>query len=111
MWIHTRRRITRGFICPVCKSPASVFVKVEEKTEVDDKEDNKSKSTNESSNKYKGTKTEKNLMDALAGESIARNKYTFFADVAKNEGYEQIYKLNLKTAGNERGMLNYGLKN
>lgn len=41
-------------------------------------------------------------MDALAGESIARNKYTFFAEVAKNEGYEQIYELFLKTAGNER---------
>ena len=41
-------------------------------------------------------------MEALAGESIARNKYTFFAEVAKNEGYEQIYEIFLKTAGNER---------
>lgn len=94
--------LPEGFICPVCKSPASAFVKVEEKSEVDDKDSNKSESSSESSNKYKGTKTEKNLMDALAGESIARNKYTFFAEVAKNEGYEQIYELFLKTAGNER---------
>ncbi len=64
--------LPEGFICPVCKSPASAFVKVEEKSEVDDKDSNKSESSSESSNKYKGTKTEKNLMDALAGESIAR---------------------------------------
>ncbi|MDU2664891.1 MAG: ferritin family protein, partial [Clostridium perfringens] len=94
--------LPEGFICPVCKSPASAFVKVEEKSEASDKASNKSEAASESNNKYKGTKTEKNLMDALAGESIARNKYKFFAEVAKNEGYEQIYELFLKTAGNER---------
>ncbi|MCQ8213411.1 rubrerythrin family protein [Cetobacterium somerae] len=57
---------------------------------------------NKDANKYKGTKTEKNLLEALAGESLARNKYTFFADVAKNEGYTQIHDIFLKTAGNER---------
>ena len=55
-------------------------------------------------NKYAGTKTEKNLWEAFAGESQARNKYTFFASVAKKEkaGYEQIAALFLKTADNEK---------
>ena len=50
----------------------------------------------------KGTKTEQNLMAAFAGESQARNKYTYFASVAKKEGYEQIAELFLKTAENEK---------
>ena len=50
----------------------------------------------------KGTKTEKNLMEAFAGESQARNKYTYFASVAKKEGYEQIAEIFLKTAENEK---------
>lgn len=50
----------------------------------------------------KGSKTEKNLMEAFAGESQARNKYTFFASVAKKEGYEQIAEIFTKTAGNEK---------
>jgi len=49
----------------------------------------------------KGTKTEKNLQDAFAGESQARNKYTYFAKVAKKEGYEQISAMFLETADNE----------
>ena len=49
----------------------------------------------------KGTKTEQNLMTAFAGESQARNKYTYFASVAKKEGYEQISEIFLKTAQNE----------
>ena len=53
-------------------------------------------------NKYKGTKTEQNLRTAFAGESQARNKYTYFASVAKKEGYEQISELFLKTAENEK---------
>ena len=53
-------------------------------------------------NKYEGTKTEKNLQTAFAGESQARNKYTYFASVAKKEGYEQISALFLKTADNEK---------
>ena len=53
-------------------------------------------------NRYEGTKTEKNLEAAFAGESQARNKYTYFASVAKKEGYEQISALFLKTAENER---------
>lgn len=52
--------------------------------------------------KYEGTKTEQNLKDAFTGESEARNKYTFFASVARKEGYEQIADLFLITAENER---------
>ena len=52
--------------------------------------------------KYSGTQTEKNLMEAFAGESQARNKYTYFASKAKKEGYEQIAALFLKTADNEK---------
>ena len=50
----------------------------------------------------KGSKTEKNLQAAFAGESQARNKYTYFASVAKKEGYEQISEIFLKTADNEK---------
>ena len=50
----------------------------------------------------KGTKTEQNLMTAFAGESQARNKYTYFASVAKKEGYEQIAAIFQKTADNEK---------
>ena len=50
----------------------------------------------------KGSKTEKNLMTAFAGESQARNKYTYFASVAKKEGYEQIAAIFQKTADNEK---------
>ena len=53
-------------------------------------------------NKYEGTKTEKNLMEAFAGESQARNKYTYFASKAKKDGFEQISAIFLKTADNEK---------
>ena len=53
-------------------------------------------------NKYAGTQTEKNLQAAYAGESEARNKYTYFASVARNEGYMQICELFEKTANNEK---------
>ena len=53
-------------------------------------------------NKYEGTQTEKNLQAAFAGESQARNKYTYFASKAKKEGYEQIAEIFLKTADNEK---------
>lgn len=52
--------------------------------------------------KYSGTQTEKNLEAAFAGESQARNKYTYFASVAKKQGFEQIVNLFLKTADNEK---------
>ena len=80
------------FICPLCKHPASDFEKVVKKAEVKVM----------AANKYAGTQTEKNLQEAFAGESQARNKYTYFASVAKKEGYEQMSALFLKTADNEK---------
>ena len=80
--------LPEDFKCPVCKQPASAFEKIEK--------------AKESSNKYSGTKTEKNLMEAFAGESQARNKYTYFANIASREGYDQISDLFLKTARNEQ---------
>ncbi len=78
--------MTEDFRCPVCKVPASKFVKIEEAPK----------------NPYAGTQTEQNLLAAFAGESQARNKYTYFASAAKKEGYEQISALFLKTAENEK---------
>ncbi len=60
------------------------------------------KETEKGQNKYQGTQTEKNLEAAFAGESQARNKYTYFASKAKKEGFEQIAALFLKTADNEK---------
>jgi len=77
------------FKCPLCKQPANKFVKMEEEK----------KMTN---NPYAGTKTEKNLWEAFAGESQARNKYTYFASVAKKAGFEQIAEIFLQTAANEK---------
>lgn len=70
-------------VCPVCKHDGEKLVKLAPKG-------------------YKGTKTEANLLAAFAGESQARNKYTYFAGVAKKEGYEQIADIFLKTADNEK---------
>ena len=80
------------FICPICKHPASDFEKITINMEEKEMKENK----------YTGTKTEQNLKDAFAGESQARNKYTYFASVAKKEGYEQMAELFLKTAENEK---------
>ena len=77
--------MTDDFKCPVCKQPASKFERIEPPA-----------------NPYAGTKTEQNLREAFAGESQARNKYTYFASVAKKAGYEQIAALFLKTAENEK---------
>jgi rubrerythrin len=52
--------------------------------------------------KFKGSKTEKNLLAAFAGESQARNRYTYFASVARDEGYQQIFNIFLETAENEK---------
>ena len=80
--------LPEDFVCPRCKAPASKFVRLEEQAE--------------KKNPYAGTKTEKNLEAAFAGESQARNKYTYFAQVAAREGYDQISELFLKTARNEQ---------
>ena len=73
-------------VCPICGA----------------KEDKLEEVELEKKNRYSGTQTEKNLQAAFAGESQARNKYTYFASVAKKEGYEQISALFLKTADNEK---------
>ena len=62
-------------------------------------------------NKYAGTQTEKNLEAAFAGESQARNKYTYFASRAKKDGFEQIAALFLKTADNEKEHAKSGSRN
>lgn len=87
-YVHEGEELPADFTCPVCKQPASSFEKLEE--------------SGAAGSKYAGTQTEKNLEAAFAGESEARNKYTYFASVAKKEGYEQIAALFLKTAENER---------
>lgn len=84
--------IPEGFTCPVCKQPASAFERIEEPKEA----------AAASENPYAGTKTEKNLQEAFAGESQARNKYTYFANIASQEGYDQLAELFLKTARNEQ---------
>ena len=78
-------------VCPVCKATGD---KLEEIVE-------------SKSNPYAGTQTEKNLEAAFAGESQARNKYTYFASKAKKEGFEQIAALFLKTADNEKEQSSY----
>ena len=88
---YVGEELPEDFVCPLCKHPVSDFEKIiikEEKTMA--------------TNKYSGTQTEKNLQEAFAGESQARNKYTYFASVAKKEGYEQMSALFLKTADNEK---------
>ena len=80
--------MTPDFKCPICKQPAEKFVKIGEAAPA--------------KNPYSGTRTEKNLWEAFAGESQARNKYTYFASVAKKAGYEQIAALFLQTADNEK---------
>ena len=74
-------------VCPLCKAKGDKLQLIEEATKA---------------TKYAGTETEKNLEAAFAGESQARNKYTYFASVAKKQGFEQISALFLKTADNEK---------
>ncbi len=79
-------------VCPRCGVRGDKLVLIAE----DPKQEEKTMS------KYAGTETEKNLQTAFAGESQARNKYTYFASVAKKEGFEQISAIFLKTAENEK---------
>lgn len=100
-YIYEGETLPDDFKCPICKHPASYFKPIDideepiELTATIDAEGGKT-------NKYAGTQTEKNLIAAFAGESEARNKYTYFASKARKEGYEQIAALFLKTAENER---------
>lgn len=88
---YVGEELPQDFVCPICKHPASDFEKIIIKKE-----------SSVMANKYAGTQTERNLQEAFAGESQARNKYTYFASVAKKEGYEQMAALFLKTADNEK---------
>ena len=81
-------------VCPICGVKGD---KLEEIVETPVEEARPAPKT-----KYSGSKTEKNLEAAFAGESQARNKYTYFASVAKKQGFEQIAALFLKTADNEK---------
>lgn len=82
--------VSTDFICPVCGAKSVAF------------EEEKKEKTLSIANPYAGTRTEKNLWEAFQGESMARNKYTYFASVAKKAGYEQIAEIFLKTAANEK---------
>ena len=77
--------LDENWVCPVYKAPKDKFEAIQE-----------------GNSKYAGTKTEKNLMEAFAGESMARNKYTFFAEAARKEGYEQIAAIFEETANQEK---------
>ena len=88
-YIYEGEELPADFTCPLCKQPASAFEKVEEAPAA-------------GGSVYAGTKTEQNLKDAFAGESQARNKYTYFAEVAQREGYEELAEIFLKTARNEQ---------
>ena len=83
--------------CPICKQPASSFELIQE-------------APAQTGSKYAGTQTEKNLEAAFAGESQARNKYTYFSSVAQNEGYEQIAALFMQTAENREAHARCGLR-
>lgn len=87
---HDGADLPEDFVCPICKHGATDFTKIS----------NEEKPPMEMN--IKGTKTEKNLLAAFAGESQARNKYTYFASVAKREGYEQIAAIFEATAENEK---------
>lgn len=82
--------LPEDYICPVCGKGASVFTETGERDAVSPE------------NRYAGTKTEKNLMAAFSGESMARNKYSFFASAAAKEGFEQIAAIFRRTADNEK---------
>ncbi|NLU24330.1 MAG: rubrerythrin [Clostridiales bacterium] len=91
-YVYEGDPLPEGYICPICRCPGSKFTKKQPAAPAD--------KTSEPS--LKGTKTEKNLQEAFAGESQARNKYTYFAGVAKKEGYEQIAAIFQHTADNEK---------
>lgn len=89
-YIYEGEELPADFVCPICKQGADKFVKIEDTP------------AGEVKNPYAGTKSEKNLLEAFAGESMARNKYTYFAKVAQEAGFEQIAALFLQTAENEK---------
>lgn len=94
-YVHSESTLPEDFICPICKHGACDFENTEPETQ---------KTTYKEGNamELKGSKTEKNLMAAFAGESQARNKYTYYASKARAEGYEQIAAIFEETAANEK---------
>ena len=101
---YVGEELPADFVCPICKKPASAFERIVEIVPPESSFERTADAAAgpDSKNKYAGTRTEQNLHDAFAGESMARNKYTYFADVARKNGFEQIAALFLKTAENER---------
>lgn len=87
-YVHEAEQLDENFVCPICKMKADKFEEIVEETK-------------ESKSKYAGTKTEKNLMEAFAGESQAYNKYRYFSNQASLEGYEQIAAIFMETANQE----------
>lgn len=86
-YIHEAESLAPDFVCPLCKMGADQFEEIMEESKT--------------GSKYAGTKTEKNLMEAFAGESQARNKYKYFAQKATIEGYEQIASIFMETSEQE----------
>lgn len=101
-YIYEGDKLPRDYVCPACGATAKDFELIEDDDKTDLKEVVSKETDAKKANKYAGTQTEKNLQAAFAGESQARNKYDFFAGVAKKEGYEQIAAIFQETAANER---------
>ena len=90
--------MTEDFKCPVCKQGADKFVKIEEAP------------AKEAKNPFAGSKTEKNLWEAFSGESQARNKYTYFASVAKKPDMSRSQHYFYRQLKTKKNMQNYGSK-
>jgi ferredoxin hydrogenase len=88
-YVHEAPELPADFVCPVCHKGTDVFVELKDEKPAQ-------------CGSLKGTKTAENLAAAFAGESQARNKYTYFAEVAKREGFEQLAEIFLSTARNEQ---------
>ncbi len=115
-FVYDGDTLPEGYICPWCKHGIEAFelmdIEIEVEDEVDEKTEDDMKTDAVSvpqavaaggeKMELKGSKTEKNLQAAFAGESQARNKYTYYASKARKEGYQQIANLFLETAENER---------
>ncbi len=89
-YIYEGDELPADFVCPLCHKGVEVFEEVQEAPAAG------------GDNRLKGSKTAENLATAFAGESQARNKYTYFAEVARREGYEQLAEIFLSTARNEQ---------
>ncbi len=107
-YVHNSAELPSDFTCPLCGHPADDFEPIYAQDGVPEQAPTTlinttvKSSQEEKMNKYAGTQTEKNLQAAFAGESQARNKYTYFASTAKKEGYEQIAAIFEATANNEK---------